>query len=144
MRHIKSINLKLCYISTVHTNLSINRKKTRIRVQSHPCGTVGANIPVWWGCRHQSFRRLQRVLHGLFSPYLMFFIKANPRRVHSHQMRQLPCRARGTRAFMLFSHLPFRMDDFVHEFAFSFCKSIDWSVQYENNQTLDILITYVA
>ena len=74
----------------------------------------------------------------------MFFIKDNPRRIHSYQIRQLPCRARGTREHLLFSHLPLRMDDFVHEYVFSFCKSIDWCVQYKNNQTLDLLIKYVA
>ena len=40
---------------------------------------------------------------------------------------------------MPFLHLPFRMDDFVHEFAFSFCISIDWCVQYSNNQ-----LTYLS
>ena len=37
-------DLKLSYFCIVHTNLSIYRKKTRIHVQNHPCGTVSAKI----------------------------------------------------------------------------------------------------
>ena len=87
---------------------------------------------------HTTLRRFSN------SPYLMFFIKDHQRRIYSCQIRQLPCRARGTRAHWLFSHLPFSMDDFVHEYVFSFCKSIDWCVQYKNNQTLYFFIKYVA
>ena len=57
----------------------------------------------------------------------------------------IPCRARGPRAHNLFPRLPFRMDSFVHgNVFFSFRLSIDWCVQYKNNQTLDALIKYVA
>ena len=40
-------------------------------------------------------------------------------RVHKYA-RQLPCRARGARAHNICSHLPFRMDSFVHGNLFSF------------------------
>ena len=36
------------------------------------------------------------------------------------------------------------MNEFVHEYVFSFSKSIDKCVQNKNNQTLDLLIKYVA
>ena len=46
----------------------------------------------------------ERVLLCLFSPHLMFFIIDNQRGIHSYQLRQLPCYARGARAHNLFSH----------------------------------------
>ena len=75
-------------------------------------------------------KTLERVLLGLFSQYLMFFIIDNWRGTLSYQIRQLPCRARGARAHNLFSHLPFRMDIIVQGNVLSFPKSIDWCVQY--------------
>ena len=75
--------------------------------------------------RHESFRRLVRVLQSSSSPYFMFvFWKDNPRGIHFYRIRQIPCRTRGTRAQKLFWHPPFRMDGFVHEHLFSFCKHI--------------------
>ena len=134
-------------------HLSIDREKKHVNVNSLLLVQIitriatfitTRNIPVWWACRHLSFRRLERVLQYSFSPYLLFLINANPQRIHSNQIRQLSCHTRETRAHWLLSHLPFRMDDFVHECAFSFWKSIDWWVQYKNNPTLDLLIKYVA
>ena len=42
-------------------------------------------------------KMLERILLCLFSPYLMFFIIDNQLGILSHQIRQLPCRARGPR-----------------------------------------------
>ena len=51
--------------------------------------------PVWWKCRHESFRRLVRVLQCSSSSYFML--------IHFYRIRQIPCRARETRAKKLFS-----------------------------------------
>ena len=59
-------------------------------------------------------KTLDRVLLCLFARYLMFFIIDNQLGILSYQIRQLPCHARGARAHNLCSHLPFRMDSFVH------------------------------
>ena len=47
-------------------------------------------------------KKLERVLSGLFLPYLMFFIIDNQRGILSYHIRQLPCLARGARVHMLF------------------------------------------
>jgi len=65
-------------------------------------------------------KTLKRILLGLFSQYLMFFIIDNRRGTLSYQIRQLPCRARGARAHYLYSRLPFRMDSFVRGNVLSF------------------------
>ena len=84
-----------------------------------------AKQPVWWKCRHDSFRRLVCVLQCSSSTYFMFFWKDNPGGIHFYQIWQIPCRARGTRAQKLFLYPLFPMDGFVHEHMFSFCKAID-------------------
>ena len=74
----------------------------------------------------------------------MFFIIDNQRGILSYQIRQLPCCTRGTRAQYLFSHLPFRMDSFVHGIGFFF-QLIDILVcTIQSVQHLDALIKYVA
>ena len=60
---------------------------------------------------------------------------------HFHQIRPTICRAQGTRAQKLFSHPLFRMDGFVHEHAFSFCKPIDWCLH--NKINWDKLMKYI-
>jgi len=80
----------------------------------------------------------------LFSPYLMFFIVDNQRGILSYQIRQLPSSARGARAHNLFSHLPFRMDSFVYGNVFFFPLIDRLVCTIQNNQTLDVLIRYVA
>ena len=50
-----------------------------------------AEQPVWWKCRHESFRRLVRILQCSSSPYF-FKKKDNPKGIHFYRIR-----ARGTR-----------------------------------------------
>ena len=79
------------------------------------------------------------VILCLFSPYLMFFMIDNQRGILFYQSRQLPCRARGARAYNLCSHLPFRVDSFVH------VPLIDRLVcTIQANQILVALIIYAA
>ena len=68
----------------------------------------------------------KRVLLCLFSPHLKFFIKDIQQGIISYQIRQLSCHARWARAHwsLLCSHLPFRMDSFVHGNIFFF--SVNW------------------
>ena len=88
-------------------------------------------------------KTIERVMLCLFSPYLMFFIRDNRRRILSYQIRQLPCHARGARAHNLFSLLQFRMVSFVHEHG-AFFPLIDKLMStIESNQTLDALTKYV-
>ena len=89
-------------------------------------------------------KTLGRFLLCLFAPYLMVFIIDIQRGILSYQIRQLHCRALGARALNLYSHLPFRMDSFVHGNV-SFFPLIDRFVStIQSNQTLDALIEYVA
>ena len=80
---------------------------------------------------------LERVLLYLFSPYLMFYIIDNQRGI-------LSCRTRAVRAHNLFSHLPFRMDSFVHGNVFFFPLIDRLVCRIQSNQTLDASIKYVA
>ena len=68
----------------------------------------------------------------------------NQQGILSYQIRQLHCRALGARALNLCSHLPFRMDSFVHGNV-SFFPLIDRLVStIQSNQTVDAFIKYVA
>ena len=87
---------------------------------------------------------LERVLLCLFSPYLMFFIIDNRRGLLSYQIRQLHCRARGARGHNLFSHLPFRMDNFVHGNDFFFPLIDRLVCRIQSSHTVDASIKYVA
>ena len=89
-------------------------------------------------------KTLGRFLLCLFAPYLMVFLIDIQRGILSYQIRQLHCRALGARALNLCSHLPFRMDSFVHGNV-SFFPLIDRLVStIQSNQTLDTLIEYVT
>ena len=74
----------------------------------------------------------------------MFSIIDNQCGLFTYQIRHLPCRAREARAHNLFSHLPFRMDSFVHENVLFFPLIDRLVCTIQNNQTLDTLIKYVA
>ena len=80
-------------------------KKHRLNdvIEIPNCCHVSLNAYIW------SFQVL-----GLFLQYLMFFLRDNQQGILSYQSQQLPCRAREAQAHYLFSHLPFRMDSFVH------------------------------
>ena len=74
----------------------------------------------------------------------MFFIKDNQQGIHSYQIQQLPGCARGARALNPFSHIPFRVDSFVHGNVFIFPLIDKFVCTIQSNQTLDALIKYVA
>ena len=74
---------------------------------------------------------------------LNVFIQDNPRRIISYQKRQLPCRARETRANSYFrTYRSTRMVLYIKHVLFLL---IDRSVCIiQNNQTSDVLIKYIA
>ena len=74
----------------------------------------------------------------------MFLLIDNQRGIISYQIRQLHCHTRGARAHNLCSHLPFRMDSFVHgnNFIFPLIDRLVCTIQ--DNQMLVALIKYVA
>ena len=74
----------------------------------------------------------------------VFLIMDNQRGIHSYQIRQLPCHARGARAHNLCSHLPFHMDSFVYGNVFFFPLIEKLVCTIQSDQTLDALIKYVA
>ena len=89
-------------------------------------------------------KTFERVLLCLFLPYLMFFIIDNQRGILTYQIRQLPCRARGARAYNLFCTYRSAWAVLYMENIFFFPLIDRLVCTIQNNQTLDALINYVA